>query len=135
MHKAEQQPGDGSSTSWPKLHFGRLYRHIQLVTHSRLGVVGPLPVFGDAHYHLFLSWAATRTPIIFIPRGWRRWQVAKQVYGAAQQVDKFLASCGLRTAARAELEKVLRRFQLPPLCVRPLVVHPILLSKGKYASL
>ena len=129
MHKAEQQPGNGSSISWPKLPFGRLYRHIQLVAHSRLGVVGPLPVFGDAHYHLFLSWAATRTPRIFIPRGWRRWQVAKQVYGAAQQIDKFLASCGLRTAARAELEKVLRRFQLPPLCVRPLVVHPILLSK------
>ena len=48
--------------------------------------------------------AATRTPRFFIPRGWRRWQVAR--HGAAQQVDMFLASCGLRTAARAELEKV-----------------------------
>ena len=46
--------------------------------------------------------AGTRTPSI--PTGWWRWQVAR--HGAAQHVDKILAFCGLRTAARAELKKV-----------------------------
>ena len=43
--------------------------------------------------------------------------------------DKFLSFFGLRIAARSTLESVLKRNGLPPLCVRPLVVHPSLLSR------
>ena len=42
---------------------------------------------------------------------------------------KFLSLFGLRIAARSTLERVLKRNGLPPLCVRPLVVHPSLLSR------
>ena len=107
--QTKNPPADGSAdvSPWQKALVASWFcGHIQLVAYSRRGVGGPLPVFGDDHYPLFLSSAATRTPRLFIPRGWRRWKGERQVYDAAQQVDKFLASCGLRTATRAVLGKV-----------------------------
>ena len=44
-------------------------------------------------------------------------------------MDKHLSSFGLRIAARRSLERLLRVFGLPPLCMKPLVVPACLLSR------
>ena len=113
---------------WPKLPFSALYREKQNQRMVQFGVLGPLPLYGPEFFPLFIALCATRNPRIAIPYGWQPWQVARQVFQAAEFIDARLRCLGMRIAARRACEFLLRRFKLPPLTLRPLPIPAPLVS-------
>ena len=120
---------EGPSQAVPKLPFKALYRHLQAAMAGASGCIGPIPILGKAHLPLFVAFCAIRKPRLWFPTGWHSPTLAQQIYMAADEVDARLPCFGMRIAARRALEQVLRRAKLPPLCVRPLCIHPALLPR------
>ena len=71
---------------------------------------------------LFVTFLATKRPKVCFPQTWCSWQVAQQLDGAARMSDSRLPGFGARLAARKTCEYLLKRYRLPPLCVKPWVV-------------
>ena len=118
--------------AWPRLPYGKLYRHIQNWNLVCLGICGPLTLFGPAHFALFVTFMATRLPHVFFPGQWGPWEVAEQLYGASSYVDKCIRGLGGKIAARRAIEFQLRRWRLPPLQLKPLLVpRPLIKCIGK----
>ena len=98
---------------------------------AQWGVHGPLPLLGKASFALFLAYAATVSPFLAFPVWWTAAEVSAQIFGAAYELDKRLPVFGWRIAARRCLEKALRAYSLPPLCVRPWTVPAALVSSPR----
>ena len=123
----EKQKVVSSDEKLPKLPYAKLYRVIQDRRLATAGLFGPLPLFGKSWIPLFLAYAASVSPRWSFPATWGQGEIAAQVYRAASLLDKRLPTIGWRIAARRSLERVLRWWRLPPLCLRPWVVPATML--------
>ena len=122
QHKKQSDTVSPETSAIPKLSFNKLYRYLQQRCLVTLGLVGPLALFGAGAYPLFAAFLATKRPRIWFPQSWCSWQVAQQLYGAARLFDSRIPGFGARLAARKTCEYLLKRYRLPPLCVKPWVV-------------
>ena len=91
-----------------------------------IGFIGPIPLFGFVAIPLFVAFAAKRSPDIQFPPTWALWQKARQIYGAAEYLGSRMGTFGTQLTAKTTLEKLLRRWQQPPLIIKPWVVPPAL---------
>ena len=66
---------------------------------AQFGLSGPLPLFGVEWFPLFIAVCACRNPRLAIPTGWQPWQVARQIFQAAECIDSRLRCLGSRIAA------------------------------------
>lgn len=103
----------------PSLRSQRATRHQLPVL---VGTIGPLCVFGTTSIELFISYSATRSPRIFFPSSWTSWKIAGRLHKAAEVAITVLGSLCAKTAAPRTLEFHLRRFKLPPLHLRLLLL-------------
>ena len=65
--ETQLKAGQQQEVPLPKKPFGKLYSLWQDRIHATTGCHGPLPLFGEAWYSLFIAFIATRSPTVCFP--------------------------------------------------------------------
>ena len=102
--------------------FTEVYWAIVQIRYVESRMFGPVSIFEEGLFNLFLAYCASYRPCVNFPPSWSRDTIAGFLYGAGRLLNDFISGGARRMAALMFIEYLLRLHKLAPFSVPPLVL-------------